>query len=272
MTRVCVNGVHLNVESRGQGPALLSLHGFTGSLRSWDGLSRALADRFTVVAVDLLGHGLSDSPLDPQRYAAEHAVRDLVSLLQALGQPRAHVLGYSMGGRAALQLALEHPEIVRSIILESASPGIEAASERDERVRGDHALAELIEREGVEAFVDRWERVPLFASQSSLPPAVQLAQREARLRSTAAGLAGSLRGLGAGAQPALYDRLGGLRMPVLLIAGALDEKYSRLAARMASAVPSARVVVVAGAGHNVHLERPEEFNRLVADFISGQEE
>lgn len=266
-----MNGVQLNVERSGVGPPVLCLHGFTGSLRTWDALAEALSDRFTVLTVDLLGHGRSDAPPDAQRYSAEQTAADLVALLHQLGYERASFVGYSMGGRVALQAAVAYPHAVSALVLESASPGIAADADRYERRRSDGALAEIIEREGVEAFVGLWERVPLFASQASLPPDVLDAQRRERLQQSAVGLAGSLRGLGAGTQQPLFNRLEGLAMPVLLIAGELDAKYSRLATEMARAVPSARSAIVPGAGHNVHLEKPEEFERLVVDFLSEQE-
>ncbi|MBX6341499.1 MAG: 2-succinyl-6-hydroxy-2,4-cyclohexadiene-1-carboxylate synthase, partial [Thermomicrobiaceae bacterium] len=219
------------------------------------------------VAVDLLGHGASDAPRDPARYRMERCVADLLALLDALDLPRAAVLGYSMGGRVALHLALAAPERVGALVLESASPGIPDAAERAARRVSDAALADLIEREGIAAFVDHWERLPLWASQASLPREVRARLRAQRLAHRPDGLAGSLRGLGAGEMAPVHDRLGALGMPALLVAGALDEKYRALAEWMAIAMPRARVAVVPGAGHAVHLERPEAFLRAVGAFL-----
>ena len=269
MTRIAVNGVNLNVDVRGRGPALLLLHGFTGSAATWTPhLSASGGWRgFTTVAVDLLGHGASDCPADPRRYRMERCLEDLVALLERLDVRRTAVLGYSMGGRVALHLALQAPERLWALILESASPGIEDACEREARARSDAALAEAIERDGVEAFVERWQALPLFDSQARLPAAVRQELRRQRLGNDQRGLANSLRGLGAGQQAPVLARMGGIGIPALLIAGALDDKYCDLARRMAAALPCARTEIVPDAGHAVHLERPEAFAGAVRGFL-----
>ncbi|MBI4571085.1 MAG: 2-succinyl-6-hydroxy-2,4-cyclohexadiene-1-carboxylate synthase [Chloroflexi bacterium] len=267
MTRIAVNGVQLNVDMSGEGPPLLLLHGFTGSRVTWTPHLEAWCG-FKTIAVDLLGHGAADSPADPERYQMERCVEDLIALLDVLGVERTAVLGYSMGGRVALHLALHAPERLWALVLESASPGIEDAAEREERRRSDEALAERIEREGLERFVAYWEEQPLFASQSRLPDALRSELRRQRLCNRPLGLANSLRGLGAGRQEPLLRRLGELRVPVLLIAGDLDTKYCDLARRMAGALPCAQVEVVPEAGHAVHLEQLEVFDRVVRAFLN----
>ncbi|MFI5177872.1 MAG: 2-succinyl-6-hydroxy-2,4-cyclohexadiene-1-carboxylate synthase [Vicinamibacterales bacterium] len=267
MTRVEVNGMHLNVEIVGDGFPLLALHGFTGSAATWQPFA-ASWPRYRIIAVDLIGHGASDAPTDESRYTMAHCTADLTALLDALDVERAAVLGYSMGGRVALQFALAAPARIAALVLESASPGIEDASERDARVAADRALAEDIERDGIEAFVDRWEALPTWATQAALPDAVRQQLRAQRLRNSATGLASSLRGMGAGAQEAVLGRLGELRMPVLLIAGEHDAKYRQLARDMRERIPNAQINIVEGAGHAVHLERPGAFAPLVKEFLT----
>jgi len=262
-----VNGVSYRIRDVGRGPALVLLHGFTGSLHTWDPFVPEWAQAWRVIAVDLLGHGGTDAPDDPERYRMERCVADLVALLDTLGVRRAHVLGYSMGGRVALHLAAAAPERVAALALESASPGIADAGERAARVKADEELADAIERDGVAAFVRRWERLPLFAGQRRLPESTRAALREQRLSNRALGLANSLRGMGAGAQPPLHHRLPELAMPSLLMAGEEDEKYVRIVRDMAAVMPKARAVIVPGAGHTVHLERPESFRALVLEFL-----
>jgi 2-succinyl-6-hydroxy-2,4-cyclohexadiene-1-carboxylate synthase len=194
-------------------------------------------------------------------------VADLVALLDRLSVRRAHVLGYSMGGRVALHLAAAHPERVAMLILESASPGLATQAERDARVAADTALAASIERDGISAFVDRWEALPLWASQARLPDEVRAGLRAQRLNNRAVGLANSLRGLGTGAQAPLHDRLADLPMPALVIAGRLDAKFAAIARAMAAALPQGRLALVPEAGHAVHLEQPAPFDRLVAGFL-----
>jgi 2-succinyl-6-hydroxy-2,4-cyclohexadiene-1-carboxylate synthase len=273
---VQVNGMRLGIEQRGagrdksapySGPTLVMLHGFTGSATGWGShLDTLAAYGLRVIALDLPGHGQSDAPDDPRRYAIEYCQQDILAALHELGvsQGEAILLGYSMGGRIALYSAFSG--FFRALILESASPGLEDPAEREQRRISDEALAASIEREGVQAFVDRWEKLPLFASQSTLPPEAREAIRRQRLHNRASGLAQSLRGAGTGVQPPLHARLPTLRMPALLIAGELDTKFTAIARSMARALPQSQLCIVPGAGHAVHLERPEEFDSLVGNF------
>ncbi len=266
-----VNGVRLGVEQRGEArksdPTLVMLHGFTGSAAGWGRqLDILAAYGLRVIALDLLGHGQSDTPGDPQRYAIEHCRHDILAALQELGvsKGQAILLGYSMGGRIALYTAFS--AFFRALILESASPGLEDPTEREQRRISDEALAASIERDGVQAFIERWEKLPLFASQGTLPFACRQALRRQRLQNRATGLAQSLRGVGTGVQPSLHARLPMLHVPVLLIAGELDTKFAAIARQMAQALPRSQLRIISGAGHTVHLERPEEFASLVEDF------
>jgi len=267
--RIGVNGLTYRVQVTGDGPPLLLLHGFTGSGDSWAPLVPFFAARYRTIAPDLVGHGETDAPADPERYRMERCVEDLVAILDALAVDRCHVLGYSMGGRVALHLALAVPERVWTLVLVGASPGIPDPAERAARVKQDEALAAYIEQAGIAAFVERWEQLPLFATQKRLPEAVRAAIRAQRLRNRPEGLANSLRGMGAGAQVPLVDRLHEVAMPCLLMAGELDEKYRRLVGEMAERMPRAETAIVAGAGHAVHVEQPEAFLQRVFAFLSS---
>ena len=287
--RLSVDGLAYNVTIAGvAGLSLLLLHGFTGSGATWLSLLAPLAAHHRVVAVDLPGHGRTDAPEDSSRYGIDRTVRDLLALMDQLeapapaqgaalapagGDPRERwaVLGYSMGGRLALHLALAAPDRVVALVLEGASPGIADPEERRLRREADDALAARIEREGVAAFVGYWESLPLFASQQRLPKSTRAALRAARLANAPYGLANSLRGAGTGTQQDLRDRLATLPMPVLLIAGEWDEKYRQLAGEMAGRIPCAEVAIIAGAGHAAHLEQPERFAATVAEFLEREE-
>jgi 2-succinyl-6-hydroxy-2,4-cyclohexadiene-1-carboxylate synthase len=267
--RVAVDGLTYHVEraGAGAGTALVLLHGFTGSAATWAPFLPAFAREFDTVAIDLPGHGATEAPRDPARYRMERTVADLAAILERLGIARAAWLGYSLGGRVALGVAALAPSRVAALVLEGASPGIADPAERAARVRSDEALAARIERAGVAAFVDEWEGLPLFASQGRLPADVRAAHRRQRLASDPAGLASSLRGIGQGAQPPLHDRLGEIAAPTLLLAGAEDSKFRRLAAEMAAGMPAAEVVVIEGAGHAAHLEQPRAFEEAVLAFV-----
>ena len=262
------DGLTLRIELSGTGPPLLLLHGFTGSAATWDSLREALDARFTIIAVDLPGHGRSSSPADYARFALHRLADDLASVLDTLGFERAGVLGYSMGGRAALEFALHYPARVAALLLESASPGIEDQHERAARVDSDMALADMIERDGMEAFVQFWEHLPIWSSRASLGVDERAAVRRQRLENDPAGIANSLRGAGAGARPSVIGKLGTLTMPTLLVAGSLDPKFVALARAMHDGIPDSRVAVVKGAGHTIHLERPAEFGELADAFFT----
>ena len=269
MTRIAVNGISLNVETsgRGDGPALLLLHGFTRDARAWQPVLPCF-DAYRTVRVDLIGHGKSDAPADPARYTMAHAVDDLTALLHHLDIERTALVGYSLGGRVALHFALEAPQLLWALVLESASPGIDDPMERDARFASDVQLAASIEREGIEPFADRWQAQPLFASQSSLPAAVLEEQRRQRLENSPLGLANSLRGMGAGAQDCLLPRLGEIEVPTFFLAGALDQRYAALAPVMAAHVAGAEHYVIDAAGHTTHLEQPDAYGALVTDFLA----
>ncbi len=181
----------------------------------------------------------------------------------------ADLVGYSMGGRLALHFAAAFPARVRRLVLESSSPGLATQEERAERRNADEALAERIEAHGIEGFVEEWERLPLFGTQGRLAPATRAALRTARLANRPESLAAALRGLGTGALPSLWERLPELVTPTLLLVGEEDRRFVHVAHEAAARMPAAEIVVVPGAGHAVHLERPDAWVEAVAAFLSG---
>lgn len=265
-----IRGLRYGVRERGTegAPAIALLHGFAGSSSDWEPAMDALARAgFRALAFDLPGHGRTGRPPVASRYEIEETALDLVALLDRSGAGAAHWIGYSMGGRVALYVAATMPERVHSLCLESASPGIEGAAARAARRAEDDRLAADIESRGVAWFAEAWADLPIFATQRALPAATREALRERRLANDASALAGSLRGLGQGVQPYLGSRLGDVRCATLLLTGALDAKYTALAARMAAEFPRARHVAVPGAGHNVHLEDAGAFERALLEHL-----
>ena len=257
----------LHFVRRGSGPAVMLLHGFTGSGPSMSEVSLALARDFDVIAPDLPGHGRSLDADDGRVHAFDDCLDRLAATLERAGHARAHWIGYSMGARVALAFALRFPERAASLLLVGARAGIEDASERAGRRRADEALADRIETDGIEAFVDEWLAQPLFASQRQLGREFVAAQRGQRLGNDARGLAASLRGLGPGAQPPLFDDLARLNVPVLLVAGALDHAFVAHARDLERRLPDAEVREVADAGHAVHLEQPVAFMEAAREFL-----
>lgn len=246
--------------------AVLLLHGFTGDRSTWSPLAERLARRRRVIVPDLPGHGATSVGVVPDMAGTTALLAGLLSMLDVR---TVTPVGYSMGGRLALYFALAAAVAIEALVLESASPGLATAEERRRRRDEDEALAAAIERDGLAAFVARWEAQPLFAGQ---PAPVRDRLRTQRLGADARGLAASLRRVGTGAQPWLGDRLPELACPVLLVTGARDEKFGRLAAAMRPALSAGRHVVVPDAGHAVHLERPEAFGAVLEAFLDERKD
>ena len=260
-----IDGLRWVVRVAGAGPALLLLHGFTGSGRSWDELiAAATAAGCTMIAPDLPGHG--GTAWRAGGATVERTADDLAGLLRALGCERAHVVGYSMGARIALRLAVAHPACVVRLVLEAPSAGVADPEERAARRAADEALALALDRDGIVPFVDAWEATPVLAGEARLGSAPRTSLRTIRLGHHPAGLAASLRDAGQGAMAPLHDRLGEISTPTLVIVGSVDPARDRAAA-VAAGIPGARLAVIHGAGHAPHLEAPDAFNRLVLDFI-----
>jgi 2-succinyl-6-hydroxy-2,4-cyclohexadiene-1-carboxylate synthase len=234
----------------------VSLHGFTGSPSSWDEVAERLPGRH-FVRPTLLGH--AGEPAEACSFDAE-----LDRLAAAFPAEPAHLAGYSLGARLALGLALRHPERVAKLTLIGVHPGLATEVERAERRRSDAELAALVETRGVPAFVERWEKLPLFASQARLPAATIARKHAERLRHDARGLAASLRSTGLGAMPDFTPLLETLRCPVTLLVGELDHKFVVLAQAAAARLAAAELSIVPDAGHDLLLERPAEVARVLA--------
>ena len=258
----------IHVAMAGTGSPLTLLHGFTGSTEIWDRISADLETNHRVITLDLPGHGRSSSPADPARYSLRRFADDLAFVLDQTGVERTALLGYSMGGRAALHFAVAHPARVSALILVSTSPGLSEPALRDAREHADEKLAQFIEREGIVAFVDSWERLPLWESQQSVAASARSSLRVQRLRSNPQGLANSLRGAGQAVDPLSATDLSFIEAPTLLIVGALDAKYVGIARSLATDIRNARTAVIPDAGHAVHLERPEAVVKAARDFLS----
>lgn len=249
------------------------LHGFTGSPDSWDrvvaALEAQLGDAGVILEVRrpaLLGHSGAEAP-------ARSFVEEADRLLDAVCGEAERVdllCGYSLGGRLALTATLRRPERVARLVLVGAHIGLERAADRDQRRRDDQRWIELLEREGIEAFVDAWEALPLFAHQAELPPEVRAAHRTRRLAHHPHGLATALRQLGLAEMPPTQPQLHRLTMPVTLVAGHHDEKFNNINKKTAPRLPApAPRLRVGGSGHDVVLERPGALATILAGELSG---
>ena len=239
-------------------PPVLLLHGFLGRGADWDAVRVHLPAAWDVRAPDLPGHGATVG-LRPDAYTMDGAA---ARLADALDGP-ADVVGYSMGGRLALHLAVTRPEAVRRLVLVGASPGLRTEAERAARRALDAARAAEIAAD-LPGFVDRWSRMPLFDLSDALR---QRLTADRIAHNAAAELGRSLVGMGTGAQPSHWADLAGISAPALAVAGVRDAKFVRLAAAMAEAGGFA-AATVPGAGHLVPAEAPAALARLLTDFLS----
>ncbi|MBC1568746.1 2-succinyl-6-hydroxy-2,4-cyclohexadiene-1-carboxylate synthase [Listeria sp. FSL L7-1425] len=264
-----VNGqrYHLTNASSGDKPVLLMLHGFTGTSETFQDSIAILKEWYNIIAPDLLGHGKTASPAEMMRYSIEAVCADLAEILNQQHIKQCFVLGYSMGGRVATAFAATYPEMVRGLILVSSSPGLAEVDARASRVQADNRLADRIEADGITSFVDYWENLALFASQSDLPEERKKRMRSERLAQNPHGLAMSLRGMGTGKQPSYWGQLADFTFPVLLITGALDEKFEKIAQNMHQLLPNSTHVTVQEAGHAVYLEQPNIFSSQLINWL-----
>ena len=232
------------------------VHGFTQNSRCWGPFDHLLTGRGPVTTVDLPGHGRSG----PATSGLSSTGRATV-----VSAPASAHIGYSLGGRVVLHGALAAPDAVHRMILLGAHPGIEDDdTRRDRRAEDDHR-ADRIEQIGLDAFLEEWLALPLFAGLDA-----ESSHRESRLTNEPAALAEALRRLGAGTQEPLWDRLDELDMPVLVLAGERDDRYREIGARTAAAIgANAALVVVPDVGHAAHLEDPEGTGRIVLDWLAA---
>lgn len=256
---------HIEILNEDKDPALVFLHGFTGSTKTWHSVAPHFAD-YKIILIDLVGHGKTDSPVNPDRYSMELQLRDLEGLFDRLGLQDFALAGYSMGGRVALAYACTFPERLSALLLESASPGLKTEQQRSERRKSDDALSERIISGGIVSFVDGWEKIPLFTTQEKLPATVKVAVREERLAQNPIGLANSLIGMGTGAQHSYWEAISQLKLPVLLLTGSLDSKFTATAEEMVSLMPEADHKEIF-AGHALHVEKPAEFATIVGEYL-----
>jgi len=237
--------------------ALLALHGFTGSPHSWDFFPAQRELRRITPA--LVGHQGSSAGSEVQDFEAE------VDRLARFGAEASdlHVVGYSLGARLALGLALRHPARVSRLTLISGHPGLESDAERAERRAADERWCELLLNHGSLAFVDAWQAQPLWTTQAGLPSDTLARKRSERLSHAPGGLVRSLRVTGLAEMPNYSERLADIAVPLTLVAGSLDAKFCALARRMAARVAHAELMIVDGAGHDLLLERPEFITEVI---------
>lgn len=245
---------------------VLFLHGFTGSAEDWQFIFDKIPDEFIPFAIDIIGHGKSDSPLDSKHYSCTSLVYHVKSILDHFHFNRIVIVGYSMGGRIALSIALKNQSNILGLILESSTAGIENIDERKFRVENDFILAESILQNGVENFIDYWFNTPLFNNLKTISSYEEIILK--RKKNNPIGLANSLYSFSTGLMNSHWDKLSSIAVPTLLITGEDDEKYTLLNERMNSLLQNSSHKIIPKTSHNTHLEKPELFTNLVVQFLN----
>jgi 2-succinyl-6-hydroxy-2,4-cyclohexadiene-1-carboxylate synthase len=254
---------HYMVKGDRRQPTILFLHGFMGDCHDFAQVINNLRE-FCCLTVDLPGHGQTKVRQDSD-YQMPNVASAIIKLLVELNIKQCILVGYSLGGRIALYLAIHFPQYFQGVILESASPGLSNQLERDRRLVQDYQLAAQLESSDLADFIQQWYSQPLFTSFVQHPNYQQAIAR--RLRNNPDKLAKSLRFIGLGTQPNLWNSLEKLQLPLLLIVGELDAKFVMINRMMAQSYPQASLQLVDGAGHNVHFEHPTKFYELLKLFI-----
>ncbi len=268
--KIKVRDVSYDAEINGQGEPILFLHGFTGSAESWREIVEVLKENYQCITIDLLGHGKTDAPTNSKRYTMEEVCADIAEILTVLELSSVHLVGYSMGGRVALSFAMLYKNRVRTLLLESTSPGLLAKQEQLARIESDQQLADFIEEKGMDAFVTRWENIPLFSTQQLLSKERKQQIRAERMQHTTHGLANSLRGMGTGQQSSWWEQLGNMNKRTLLMCGELDKKFCHIAQQMKKILPNSEIFTFSNSGHAIHVEQNEIFGKIVERFLKGE--
>jgi len=241
--------VDLYYEVQGQGPALLLTHGYSATSQMWRGQIEAFAEHFSVIIWDMRGHGQSASPSDPGLYSEAHTVADMAGLLDHLGFDTAVIGGLSLGGYMSLAFHAEHPERVKALLIIDTGPGYKKDTARAQWNKDAAAMADAIDKHGVEA----------LAGGS--------AERSLSRHNSYAGLAQAGRHMLTQHSPRVIESLPHIKVPALVLAGAEDEPFLAATDYMAQKIPGAKKVIVPNAGHAVNLDQPEAFNRAVLEFL-----
>jgi 2-succinyl-6-hydroxy-2,4-cyclohexadiene-1-carboxylate synthase len=258
--------LHYELTGNPSNPVVVLLHGFMGSSKDWHEIIDLLVDSCLCLAIDLPGHGKSTCLKNPGAYTFSETAAQVVSVMEMTKAVPATVMGYSMGGRIALYVALQYRHACSKLVIESATAGIVDEGERAKRKALDRDRAQEISRGKFEDFVRTWYCQPVFQTLAENPERLETVIGQ-RLLNDPLELSQALDGMGVGMQPSLWGRLHELPIPTLLIAGEKDSKYVGIVQSMAALIPKGRVVSIPETGHNAHLENPDLVAEYTKDFI-----
>ena len=246
-----LQGFDVAYEASGSGPAVLFTHGYQASGGMWELQREALEPRYRVITWDLRGHGGSGAPDDPDQYSHELLVADMRALLEHLGESQAVLVGHSLGGFASLRFYLDHPDMVRGLVLFGSGPGYRDAEARGKWNEMAERFANSVETKGLEIL----QRAGLEVSSAK--------------HTSATGLAHAGRKMLAQFDSRVMDAIADIDVPTLVVVGSEDKPFRGSSDYMAKKIAGARLEVIEGAGHAANMEKPEEFNAVLLSFLDS---
>lgn len=271
--KVEIENYHLHLTKIQSGddksPTLLFLHGFSNSSEEWLFLKNKLNPNLNIYALDFLGHGNSSSPREVSYYKTDSLNIQLNKIVSELNPKSLILVGYSMGGRAALSYWNQFPDKVNGLILESSTAGIEDEVAKKERKSADNQYCKRIVKNGIEWFANDWLNKPVFSTIKQ-NKSLYNSLIEKKKKNNVIGLINSLRGFGTGVMPSYWNTINRIDIPVLLMAGQLDEKFVEINKKMNTLIKSSVLEIIPNCGHNIHLEKPGIFINLVNKYLDNK--
>lgn len=267
------SGIKLNIEIPKEfdkkKDVVLLLHGFTGCAEDWLPIIDLLPDNCNYICLDLIGHGKSDHPVAPEFYYTDSIVEQIKTVKERIIKDSKIILvGYSMGGRAALSYAIKYPDDIKGLVLESSSAGIKNDTERNKRYEEDLKLIEFISSHTMEEFIDFWQDQEMFNTQRRFSNDKLKRLKKIKYNNSKIGLMNTLIGFSTGIMPPLHDKLKKISVKVILISGELDTKYTFINSKIARGFHKAKHKVVKNSGHNTHLEEPKRFAEIITNYFN----
>jgi 2-succinyl-6-hydroxy-2,4-cyclohexadiene-1-carboxylate synthase len=245
-------------------PMMIFLHGFVGSMVDWLPACHHFSSDYQCLLLDLPGHGKTQATRSSD-YTVSATARSLIRLLDSKKTGPSVLIGYSMGGRLALYLAVHYPDYFDKVILVSTSPGLQKKKDRLARQINDKRLADEMGNMTIEAFLQKWYDQPLFNSLKEHPKFEELLRQ--RLGNQVKNWPASLRGMGVGKQPSLWNKLEYLKMPVLILVGEKDQKFRYIAFQMKDLNPNFIISIIPQCGHVIHVENEDAFYSELYNFL-----
>jgi 2-succinyl-6-hydroxy-2,4-cyclohexadiene-1-carboxylate synthase len=250
-------------------PVILFLHGFMGDSNDFNEIISMIREQFCCLAIDLPGHGKTRINGGDECYTMSHTALALINLLDNLKIEKCFLAGYSMGGRLALYLIIHFPSRFEKVILESTSPGLKTAQERTQRLQIDWQRTRELETNDFKDFLLNWYKQPLFKTLQTHPSFDKLIER--RLQNNPLEISKSLRQMGIGNQPSLWEKLADNKVPLRLLAGEYDDKFKCINAEMAPLCQVSKLIIIPKTGHNIHFENPKAYIENLSKFFRVQE-